>query len=62
LKRLLDAKEKLVVIDTRKNSCYNGGHIPGAVNIVYDPSVSSMEREMALMALPGDRLLVFYCD
>lgn len=62
LKRLLATEGKVVVIDTRKNSCYNAEHIPRAVNIFYDPSVSSSERQMALMALPGDCLLVSYCD
>ena len=57
----LDALGKVVVVDTRNNSNYNAAHIPGAVNVYYDPSGSPAEREMMLTVLPGDRLLVFYC-
>ena len=61
LRKSLDAREKVVVIDTRNNSNYNSAHIPGAVNVYNDPSGSPAEREMMLTVLPGDRLLVFYC-
>jgi rhodanese-related sulfurtransferase len=62
LKISLEAPEKVVLIDTRNNSTYNAEHIPGAVNVYYDPSGSPAEREMMLMTLPGDCLLIFYCD
>lgn len=62
LKQLIDKGEKVVIIDTRKNSAYNAEHIEGAVNIYYNPAGDPVEREMILSALPGDKLLVFYCD
>ena len=61
LKAALDARENVAVIDTRNNSNYNAAHIPGAVNVYYDPSASPAEREMVLTLLPGDQPLIFYC-
>jgi rhodanese-related sulfurtransferase len=62
LKQLIDQRESLVIIDTRKTSSYNAEHIKDAVNIYYSPAGDSTEREMMLSALPLDRLLVIYCD
>lgn len=62
LKQLLEKKENIVVIDTRKNSAYDSGHIARAVNIYYNPAGDPMERQLMLSALPADRLVVFYCD
>lgn len=62
LKELIDRGDNPVVIDTRKSSEYKTGHIKGAINIYYDPSGYSMDREITLSALPPDMLLVFYCD
>jgi rhodanese-related sulfurtransferase len=62
LKAMLDAREKIVVIDTRNNSNYNSAHIPGAVNIYYNSSGDPAEREMSLTVLPGDCPLIIYCN
>jgi rhodanese-related sulfurtransferase len=62
LKTMIDRNEILVVIDTRKSLDYQTEHIKGAINIYYDPSGDSMERELMLSALPLDTLLVVYCD
>ena len=62
LKQLIDRGGDVVLIDTRDNTSYNREHIEGAVNIYYDPSGYSMDREMTLAALPADKLLVPYCD
>jgi len=62
LKQMIDHGEKVVVIDTRKNTGYHAEHIKGAINIHYEPSGYPMDREITLSALPGDTLLVFYCD
>lgn len=62
LNQLIDAGEKVVVIDTRQNSSYAAEHIQGAINIYYNHSGDSMERELMLSALPPDTLLVPYCD
>ncbi|MBN1189375.1 MAG: rhodanese-like domain-containing protein [Dehalococcoidales bacterium] len=62
LKQLMDRGEKVVVIDTRDSASYEAEHISGAVNIYYDPSGNSMERDLMLSGLPPDSVLVPYCD
>lgn len=62
LKRMLDQKAQLVLVDTRDNLTYDDGHINGAVNIFYDPTVDPRERENLLGALPSDKLIVLYCE
>jgi rhodanese-related sulfurtransferase len=62
LKQLKDRGEDVVIIDTRRNDFYVAEHIDGAVNIYYDHSAYSVEREFMLSALPQDVLLVPYCD
>jgi rhodanese-related sulfurtransferase len=62
LKQLIDRGEKVVIIDTRDSTSYEAEHITGAVNIYYDPSGNSMERDLMLSGLPADSLLVPYCD
>lgn len=61
LKGLLDAGTPPVIVDTRDSLSYSTGHIPGAVNIYYDPAGDPMNREMMLIALPMDKLVVLYC-
>jgi len=51
-----------VLVDVRDGASYAAGHIKGAVNIYYDPTGDPMNRQMILMALPMDRLIVTYCD
>jgi rhodanese-related sulfurtransferase len=58
----IEAGDQVTVVDTRTSSEYTRAHIPGAVNICYDPSSLSLEREISLSALPLDTLLVLYCD
>jgi rhodanese-related sulfurtransferase len=62
LKQLLDAKRKPVLVDLRGSGGYAAGHIPGAVNISYDPAADPFERQIKLSALPSDRSIVLYCD
>lgn len=61
LKGMLDAGTPPVIVDTRDSLSYSTGHIPGAVNIYYDPAGDPMNREMMLIALPMDKLVVLYC-
>ncbi|HLB31123.1 MAG TPA: rhodanese-like domain-containing protein [Gammaproteobacteria bacterium] len=61
LKGLIDAGTPPVIVDTRDSLSYNTGHIPGAINIYYDPAGDPMNREMMLIALPMDKLVVLYC-
>jgi rhodanese-related sulfurtransferase len=62
LKQLIDKGADLVTIDTRDSGSYDAGHIKGAVNIYYDPTSDPMNRQMMLIALPMDKLIVTYCD
>jgi|WetSurMetagenome_2_1015567.scaffolds.fasta_scaffold619781_2 rhodanese-related sulfurtransferase len=62
LKLMMEKGEKVVVIDTRDTTSYEAEHVAGAVNIYYDPSGNSMERDLMLSGLPADSLLVPYCD
>jgi rhodanese-related sulfurtransferase len=51
-----------VVLDVRDNGSYEAGHIKGAVNVYYDPNADPTDRQMMLIALPMDKLIVTYCD
>jgi rhodanese-related sulfurtransferase len=62
VKQLIDSGEKVIFIDLRGSGAYRNYHIKGAINIPYDPAGDPLEREMTLSALPGDALLVPYCD
>jgi rhodanese-related sulfurtransferase len=62
LKALIDKGGDFVAVDTRDNGSYNAGHIKGAVNITYDPNADPMDRQMMLIGLPMDKLIVTYCD
>lgn len=62
LKQMIDNNAELVSVDTRDSGSYGAGHIKGAVNIYYDPTSDPMNRQMMLMALPMDKLIVTYCD
>ena len=61
LKKLIDEKADIVIVDTRDSLSYETGHIPGAINIYYDPNGDPMTREMTLVALPANKLIVLYC-
>jgi rhodanese-related sulfurtransferase len=62
LKGLIDKSADLVIVDTRDGGSYAAGHIKGAINIYYDPTSDPMNRQMMLIALPMDKLIVTYCD
>lgn len=53
---------KVVIVDTDDPEAYAAEHIKGAVNIAYDPTVETRQQDQLLSALPGDRLIVFYCN
>lgn len=61
LKALIKSDNPPVIVDTRDSVSYDYGHIPGAINIYYDPTADPMTREMMLIAMPMDRLVVIYC-
>ena len=63
VKKKVDQNDKdFVVLDVRDSASYAAGHIKSAVNIYYDAAGDPMGRQMMLMALPMDKLIVTYCD
>ena len=62
LRQMIDKGADLVAIDTRDSASYDAGHIKGAINIYYNPTADPTERQMMLIALPMDKLIVTYCD
>jgi len=62
LKKMVDEDADIVVVDTRDGGSYAAGHIKGAINIHYDVTSDHMQRQMMLIALPMDKLIVTYCD
>ena len=62
LKQMVDKKADIVIVDTRDGGSYAAGHIKGAINIQYDVTSDPMQRQMMLIALPMDKLIVTYCD
>jgi rhodanese-related sulfurtransferase len=62
VERLMKDKGKVVIVDTDDSESYAAEHIKGAVNIAYDPTADARAQDDTLSALPGDKLLVFYCN
>jgi rhodanese-related sulfurtransferase len=62
LKQMIDKGSDFVAVDVRDGGSYEAGHIKGAVNIYYDATADPMDRQMMLIALPMDKLIVTYCD
>ena len=61
LVRLLKSKANIIIVDTQPADGYEMWHIPTAVNIPYVSTANPTDRELMLMALPGDRPIVIYC-
>lgn len=55
LKRLMESKADMVIVDNQPKEVYDTGHIPTAVNF---PWVAKIK---APVNLPGNKLLIFYC-
>ena len=55
LKRLLDAKEKVTLVDVRGQIHYNFGHIPGAISMPFPDGIETRHQ-----TLPPDGLIVLY--
>lgn len=62
LKKLIDKNAPVVIVDVRDGGSYAAGHIKGAINIYYDVTADPMQRQMMLIALPMDKMVVTYCD
>ena len=58
----MQTKGNVVIIDTDNSLTYGAEHIKGAVNVAYDPTVDISNFDQRLQVLPGNKLLVFYCN
>jgi rhodanese-related sulfurtransferase len=61
LVQLLKSKASVVVVDTQDPEGYEMWHIPSAVNITYAPTEDPTDRQLKLLNLPLDKLIVIYC-
>ena len=57
IKRRLDAGEKLILVDTREDSEWARGHIPGAIHL----SKGIIERDIEQAITDRNASLVLYC-
>ena len=55
LKRLLDAKEKVTLVDVRGQINYNLAHIPGAISMPFPDGIETRHQ-----TLPAEGLIVLY--
>ncbi len=62
VERRIAEKQDVVIVDTDDSMTYGAEHIKGAVNITYDPTQDVTTEDQTLQALPGDKLIVFYCN
>jgi rhodanese-related sulfurtransferase len=61
VKEMIAKKADIVIIDTQPAENYEMWHIPKAVNIPYISTGNPADREMMLVALPMNKLIVIYC-
>jgi rhodanese-related sulfurtransferase len=62
LRQMVDNGGQFVIVDVRDSGSYEAGHIKGAINVYYDANADPTDRQMMLIALPMDKLIVTYCD
>jgi len=62
VQRLAKDKGTVVLVDTDDSESYGAEHIKGAVNVFYDPTSDARNQDQSLGALPGGKLIVFYCN
>ena len=55
LKRLLDAKDNVILVDVRSQAAYNNGHLPGAISMPFPDEIKARHQ-----TLPADGLIVLY--
>jgi rhodanese-related sulfurtransferase len=60
--RLIKEKNNVVLVDTDDSESYVDEHIKSAINITYDPTADARNSDQSLSVLPGDKLIVFYCN
>ncbi|MGA3294974.1 MAG: rhodanese-like domain-containing protein [Candidatus Acidiferrales bacterium] len=56
-KKRLDAGEKIVLVDTREDSEWGRGHLPGAVHL----SKGVIERDIEKTVPDKDAVIILYC-
>lgn len=61
LEQLLEKKADIVVVDTQSPDGYEMWHIPSAINIPYVSTEDPTNRQLMLMGLPMEKLIVIYC-
>ena len=59
LRQMINSGQPVAIVDTRIAFFYNADHIPGAINIPYEPNNA---QPPAFLNLPKDRPVVFYTD
>jgi len=55
LKKLIESKSDIVIVDTQPKSAYDMGHILGAVNFPWASQIKTPSN------LPRNKLLILYC-
>jgi len=58
LKKLIDAKAEVIILDTQLKNIYDKGHIKGALSFPWKPDVSEADVEK----FGKNKLIVTYCD
>jgi rhodanese-related sulfurtransferase len=58
LKKLVDAKAEVIILDAQLKDIYDKGHIKGALSFPWKPDVSDADVEK----FDKDKLIVTYCD
>lgn len=58
LKKLIDEKADIVILDAQLKEVYNKGHIRGARSFPWSAEITSEDAQ----GLPKDKLIVVYCD
>ena len=56
LKRMIESKANIVVVDTQPKGAYEIGHIKGAISFPWVPDIKSPGN------LPYNKTLILYCD
>lgn len=56
LKKMIESKANILIVDTQPKGAYEIGHIKGAVNFPWAMEIKDPKE------LPKDKLLVLYCD
>jgi rhodanese-related sulfurtransferase len=61
LKKMIETKADFVLVDAESADVYAAGHIPGAINIPYNP-IDTTFMDLRLIGLPSNKTIVFYCQ